>query len=210
MYKVVGVTLSNRDGPDVSYQLAIVTETVEDAVRYAGGLMFDRARAGWQVVVVTDDDFTDVHLTALTILGAQTQSPRRLEATIPGLHRSVRTRVQSIDERPADRHSTAAENSEIAPYALRLFWGPHADGGPTGRLHAVRHDLGRAARIFKAHALRMVGLDTQVESSEQFWVSKALEAGLHGDLLPDEPCRHVHAGRVQASAPHLVGESPGG
>lgn len=210
MYKVVDITLSNRGGSGVSYQLDVVTATVEDAVRYAGGLMFDRTRAGWQVVVVTDDDLTDVHVTALTILGAGTQSPRHLEDTAAGPDRSVRTRVLSVDECAADRHTAAAENSEIAPSALLLFWGPRAAGEPAGLLHAVRHDLSRAARVFKTHALRCAGLDTRVESSERFWVSKALEPGLRGDLLPDEPCPHVQAGRAQASASHLVGESPSG
>ncbi|MCV7282193.1 hypothetical protein H7J88_21410 [Mycolicibacterium flavescens] len=34
-----------------NYRLDVASATVAEAVRYAGGLMFDRVRAGWRVVV---------------------------------------------------------------------------------------------------------------------------------------------------------------
>ncbi|MCV7154576.1 hypothetical protein [Mycolicibacterium pyrenivorans] len=38
----------------MSYRLDVVTTSVADAISHAGGLMFDRGRAGWRVAVVTD------------------------------------------------------------------------------------------------------------------------------------------------------------
>lgn len=57
----------------MSYRLDVITSSLTEAVRHAGGLMFDRNRAGWRVSVITDDD---TYVRALTILGAQIQSPR--------------------------------------------------------------------------------------------------------------------------------------
>ncbi len=51
------------------YRLDVVAPTVLDAVRYAGGWIYDRVMAGWDVTVLVgnQDDLRPLH-----ILGAQT------------------------------------------------------------------------------------------------------------------------------------------
>lgn len=192
----------------MSYRLDVATTSVADAVRHAGGLMFDRGRAGWRVAVVTDDA---TYSQALTILGTHTRSPGQLEDRPHGQGRVVRTRVLPIDELTATRQGTA-EDSGVAPWAQLLFWGERVTRESTGRLYAVRHDLSPAARTFKAHALRCAGLDTHVESSEQFWVTDALATDLFGDLLPagQLPRAHIGGTHEQSPSPELVGGSPHG
>lgn len=51
------------------YRLDIVTPTVLDAVRFAGGWVYDRVTAGWDVTVLVGND-DDVR--PLEILGADT------------------------------------------------------------------------------------------------------------------------------------------
>lgn len=191
----------------MSYRLDVVTGSIADAVRHARGLMFDRGRAGWRVVVVTDDD---APFTALTILGTHAQSPGQLDVAPGRPDRLVRIRVQSINELTSDRFDSGVANAEVEPCAQLLLWGPPITSGTTGPLHAVRHDLSPAARTFKAHALRCVGLDTHVESSEQFWVNTVLAPDQFGDLLPVDQWPHVHGGghHARSPSPNLVGGTP--
>lgn len=86
---VVDIT-ARLKGLTVSYRIDVVTDSVPDAIRHAGGLMFDRRRAGWQVVVVTDDA---VHSRALTILGARIESPGDAESRLSVAERGIRTVV---------------------------------------------------------------------------------------------------------------------
>ena len=51
----------------MSYRIDVVNQSVAEAVRHAGGLIFDRSRAGWRVRVVIDDA---ANSRALSILGA--------------------------------------------------------------------------------------------------------------------------------------------
>ena len=60
-----------RDGvePDMRYRLDVVASNVVDVVKFAGGWLFDRAMAGWDVTVLLTDHPDD---RPLHILGAQT------------------------------------------------------------------------------------------------------------------------------------------
>ena len=56
------------------YRLDVVAANVADVVRFAGGWLFDRAMAGWDVTVLVADHPDD---RPLQILGAQTSTSRR-------------------------------------------------------------------------------------------------------------------------------------
>ena len=62
-------TSSRRARRDIDrYRLQVVAPSVADAVMSAGGLIFDRAMAGWDVTVVVDGRVDDL---PLRILGAR-------------------------------------------------------------------------------------------------------------------------------------------
>lgn len=175
----------------MSYRLEVITTSVADAVRYAGGLMFDRGRAGWRVSVITEDA---AQSRALTVLGARLQLPGQLDDVLYKPDRLARTLLMPVDELTEDRH-LAAVNYGDEPCAQLLFWGADASESAAAR-HAVRHDLSPAARSFKTHALRCAGLDTEVERSELFWVDDPLASARFGDLRMSD----VSAGGDRAPA----------
>ena len=72
VFKGYAESLGSRPGAaelDMRYRLDVVAPTVLDAVRFAGGWIYDRVMAGWDVTVLIGSD-EDVR--PLQILGAQT------------------------------------------------------------------------------------------------------------------------------------------
>lgn len=154
-------------GLPVSYRIDVVTDSVPDAIRHAGGLIFDRRRAGWQVVVVTDDA---VHSRAVAILGARIESPDNVESRLSVAERGIRTVVAARSQGPAGWELLEPRNE-------LLLWGHQVDDESTGALRPVRHDLSTAAQIFKAQALLATGCAAIVGQCEQFWADSDSRAG---------------------------------
>ncbi len=146
----------------MNYRLHVIAESVLEAIQQAGGLMFDRRRAGWQVAVVTSDD---EHPRALAILGVDIQSPTEFDALRPASEQGVCTVVSGTIGFPTWRHPDAGES----PAPLR----------------PVEHTLSAAARTFKVHALHCAGVETTVEGRECFWTDGTVAAGEFAHLLPD-------------------------
>ncbi|PRC45839.1 hypothetical protein C6A85_93140 [Mycobacterium sp. ITM-2017-0098] len=170
MYTVVDVTRSRSQEADVSYQVEVVADSVAEAVRCAGGLMFDRRRMGWRVSVVTNDT---AHRRALTILGARPEMPGEGDEALAGQDRIVRCRVLPLDLCTTDP-SIALKRGFLQGYSELLLWHRDVDSELAGPLHPVRHELSAAARTFKAQALRSIGADVRVDPAEQFWVADGL------------------------------------
>ncbi|KUH80240.1 MULTISPECIES: hypothetical protein [unclassified Mycobacterium] len=132
------------------YRLDVVAPTVSDAVRYAGGWIYDRVMAGWDVTVLVggDDD-----LRPLTILGARTLD---LESVL-----------QAWQDRPHPQTiAVAAEMFERDPRVLAhvrtaldqgatevTLWGERLPAELDSSVDSVEHHLSAAARAFKAKAL---------------------------------------------------------
>ncbi|ULE31721.1 hypothetical protein [Mycobacterium sp. IDR2000157661] len=132
------------------YRLDIVAPTVLDAVRFAGGWIYDRVMAGWDVTVLVGDD-EDVR--PLTILGARTLD---LESVL-----------QAWQERPHPQTvAVAAEMFERDPRVLThvrtaldqgatevTLWGERLPAELDSSVDNAEHHLSAAARAFKAKAL---------------------------------------------------------
>lgn len=196
----------------MSYHLDVITASVAEAVRHAGGLMFDHSLAGWRVRVVTDDT---AHRRALTILGTHPQSPERRDDALHTPNRVVRSLVLPVDQLTVDPQAAAVQNTEIEPPAELWLWGQHVNSERTGLLHPVRHELSAAARTFKAEALRCAGLDTRVDPGEEFWAAQILNPATLGHLL----CNHQRPHDIgapettannRARSPSLMGGCPRG
>ncbi|GAT08964.1 hypothetical protein H7I77_19340 [Mycolicibacterium novocastrense] len=180
-----------------NYRLDVVSATVADAVRHAGGLMFDRVRAGWRVVVVTEDTS---HSTALTILGTRTRSPGEPEEIPAKAGRVVHIRVLPGDSPSVNRRTTGVALPRAGLGSQLLFWGPRVDCEPAEPKYPVRHELSPAARRFKGCALHAAGLDTHVEPSEEFWSNDVVDADLFADLLLDSQIGTVESVARPSSA----------
>lgn len=118
-------------------------------VRFAGGWVFDRVAAGWDVTVLTADGAGS---RALRILGARGLD---LETALNSRVRGPRPRAIAVDaalyesDEQIRRRLIGVLDSGME---IRLWGGrgaEHADEVPG----CVQHRLSSAARAFKAHAL---------------------------------------------------------
>ncbi|MGE2726102.1 hypothetical protein [Mycolicibacterium pulveris] len=169
-----------------NYRLDVVGATIAEAVRHAGGLMFDRVRAGWRVAVVTEDT---AHSAALTILGTRTQFPGEPGDMPAKAGRVVHTRILPGDSSSVNRYTTGVPLQRPEPGSQLLFWGPSVNCEPAQPKYPMRHELSPAARRFKGCALHAAGLDIHVEPSEEFWSYDAVDADPLADLLLDSQIR---------------------
>jgi hypothetical protein len=127
-----------------------------EVVRCAGGWLFDRVMAGWDVTVLSTDDADD---RPLQILGARAAD---LEMVLTRQVRGSCLRgiaVQS-DLYGSDARVRRMVHEAQESLAEVRFWGPASDGlewpdGDGGS--TVCHQLSLAARAFKAQALAAAG-----------------------------------------------------
>ncbi len=151
-----------RAGTVLRHEMTVVSANVADVVASAGGWLYDRRMAGWQVNVLVAERTGE---RALKILGADvfdlsddlqaiTDEPDRA-ATL-----AVAADVYATDQRVKRFVSTSdRRRAEVA------LWG---DAGSVGEdVTAVSYRLTAAARAFKAQALKAAGLpDGSVATTE--------------------------------------------
>ncbi|MBF6145944.1 MULTISPECIES: hypothetical protein [Nocardia] len=148
------------------YRLGVVAPTVTEVVRCAGGWLFDRGMAGWEVTVIVNDP---THARALEILGAvvldmedslssPVHSPHPHAVALAGelFETDHRIRCGVLDT--LDRGlSEVTLLGEFCPDELDC------------RVDTVQHRLSVAARAFKRQALAAAGIPaTSVAPLETF------------------------------------------
>jgi hypothetical protein len=142
------------------YRLAVVTADSTELVRSAGGYLFDRSFAGWDVDVTLPNERQDT--TPLKVLGVRIN-----EAAAEGFRLDPPVRILLID--PSLVETAGIEWAARRCDADILFTDPH----PTRiRASVTRetHRLSSAARAFKTQALIVSGSPAApMESVETFW-----------------------------------------
>lgn len=153
-----GVTVG-RHG---KYQLDVTARDVADVVRNAGGWLYDRARAGWDVTVVVT---ADCDVTPLRILGVRTErATAEDDATAPPRAVALAASTEAMaDDTPLRDDVLRALKRGLTEVTL---WGGAT--GPERSVESVEHELSAAARAFKAQALRAAGVDEPVGPVETF------------------------------------------
>ncbi len=153
-------------GRPLKYQLTVVGSTVADVVTSAGGWLFDRAMAGWEVNVLIEE--TD-GMRPLEILGARCVER---DAALGAMKRTthphalaVATGVFDSDERVRQLvlGSLRRGSTELS------FWGAGAPSEIDRAVSAVEHPLTAAARVFKAHALSAAVRAEPASTTETFF-----------------------------------------
>jgi hypothetical protein len=160
------------------YQLDVVGAHVADVVDSAGGWLFDRVMAGWDVRVAVADARDTA---ALDILGVQ---PVSLGAVFGAGTTSTALAVAGAMCRSNDRVRDALASCARSARAEAVVWG---EVWPTGggRLGTeVRHELSAAARVFKAQAAIAAGLGSTVAAFEVFHSYGRPVLTDYPDLLP--------------------------
>lgn len=158
-------------------RLTVVAPDTAEAVRQAGGWLFDRAMAGWDVTVITASAGDPG---PLRILGARARDlGTLLEVRAPGpCLQAVAVRTDLYQADPLVRRvvlTAAAAGGEIRLWGTA--WPPDFDE-PAG---VVSHRPSAAARAFKAQALRAVGVTgpTGVPDAGALEVFRCGSAGRH-------------------------------
>ncbi len=136
------------------YRLDVVAASVVDVVRFAGGWLFDRAMAGWDVTVLLTDDLADhPDDRPLQILGAQTLD---LEIALASVE--TRPRPQALAA-AADLFGCDPRVRQGVLQALDhgvtevTLWGETWPAELDDTVGLVQHRLSTAAQTFKAQAL---------------------------------------------------------
>jgi hypothetical protein len=161
------------------YRLDVVAATVAEAVENAGGWLFDRVTAGWDVtVLVADSDEDDRPLQILGVRAADLES-----AFIEGVTRphpqtvAVASHLFDTDARVRGGvlAALAAGQTEVT------LWGEACPDELHG-IDTVHHELSAAARAFKSQALSACGIRRAVSSVETFRIG--MMASVAADLVP--------------------------
>ncbi|SON59476.1 hypothetical protein MSIMFI_00960 [Mycobacterium simulans] len=138
------------DGECLRYRLDVAAGSAADVVRTAGGWLYDRAMAGWEVTVLLPHG---CDARPLRILGAGTGDLESgMNATSHAL--AVSAEAFTADDRVRDRVLDALGD----PLTEVALWG---DGWPLGLnrgMAKAQHVLSGAARAFKSQALAAAGI----------------------------------------------------
>jgi hypothetical protein len=147
----VSAALTTRaDSQPLRYRLDVVAVSAVDVVQSAGGWLYDRVMAGWEVTVLLPHGCDSRPLRILGVRALDQESA--MDPTSQSL--AVSAEVFGADARVRDRVLTALDqrSTEVA------LWG---DGWPLRVNHGmtrVQHVLSAAARAFKGHALAAAGI----------------------------------------------------
>ena len=150
------------------YRLHVVAPSVAEAVASAGGLIFDRAMAGWDVTVMVAGDIDD---RPIRILGARAENLSTALASRGGAGHpralAVATDVLAGSE-AVRRDLVAACNATTIDI---LLWGGACPPELDCDITPVGHQPSAAANVFKAHALAAVGTDTPADMNAEGFFS---------------------------------------
>jgi hypothetical protein len=163
---------SLREAPDEfdKYQFQVVARNIADAVMSIGGLIFDRAMAGWNVsVVVHGEGDGTVDDRSVRILGARLgkrmSGPNYAAALLRPHMLAVATDVV-VKSDAVRRHVLALGDDGETDV---LLWGRHRPTNFSRTFVAARHQPSAAAHIFKSHALRTGGAQAIPCADEGFY-----------------------------------------
>jgi hypothetical protein len=164
------------------YRLDVVAASVVDVVRFAGGWLFDRAMAGWDVTVLLADPADD---RPLQILGAQTMD--------------LEHALASVDTRPRPQALAAAADlfgcdSQVRQGVLQALdhgvtevtlWGQTWPAELDDSVGLVQHRLSSAAQIFKGQALAAAAVSVgSLDPTETFRSGLVAWPSVAADLVP--------------------------
>ena len=145
--------VTRADGECLRYRLDVVAASTADVVQSAGGWLYDRVMAGWEVTVLLP---RSCDTRALRILGVQALNPEAAldlrDSTSQSLAVSAAAFTADASVREKVLESLGGRLTEVA------LWG---DGWPLAVSRAMtqaQHVLSMAARRFKGYALTAAGI----------------------------------------------------
>ncbi|GAB3008483.1 hypothetical protein [Mycobacterium bourgelatii] len=163
------------------YRLDVVASSVVDVVAFAGGWLFDRAMAGWDVTVLLTDHPDD---RPLHILGARTLDLEVALASV-GARPKPQALAAAADLLGSDpRVRTGVLQALDNGVTEVTLWGQRWPAELDDSVGLVQHRLSMAAQMFKARALAAAGAETAVGPSETFRSGLMAYPSVAADLVP--------------------------
>ena len=164
------------------YRLDVVAADVADVVRFAGGWLFDRAMAGWDVTVLVADHPDE---RPLQILGAQIVDLEHALATAEHRLRPQTLAVAAdlFDCDPRVREGVLQALDQGATEVT--LWGQTWPAELDDTVGLVQHRLSAAARAFKAQAYAAAAISpVSIEPIETFRSRVTAGPAVVADLIP--------------------------
>ncbi len=147
------------------YRMVVLVRDSAEAVSAAGGWLFDRVMAGWEVTVLVADMTNAQPLRILGVTVGDLNDTKALEAA--GIPHSVAI-SGALCESDADVRARVLDWLERGLQEVTL-WGEDYAEDLDSRTTSARHVLSRAARAFKARALAAsAGSSQAVADAEPF------------------------------------------
>ena len=151
--RLTAARATRADGECLRYRLDVVALSAADVVQSAGGWLYDRVMAGWEVTVLLPHS---CDIRPLRILGVQALDPESQPALTESTSQSLAVSADAFtaDARVREKvlESLGDRLTEVA------LWG---DGWPLAVNRAMtraQHVLSSAARSFKGYALTAAGI----------------------------------------------------
>jgi hypothetical protein len=164
------------------YRLDVVGPSVAEVVMHAGGWLFDRVMAGWDVTVLVADHPDD---RPLQILGAE---PLDLETALTSMHNRPHPQTLAVATELFERDARVRQGV-LAALERGLtevtLWGDTCPTELGDSVDPVCHELSAAAQAFKAQALAAAAVErTEVGYTETFRIGVAATPSVAADLIP--------------------------
>jgi hypothetical protein len=163
------------------YRLDVVAPTVLDAVKFAGGWIYDRVMAGWDVTVLIS---TDEDVRPLEILGAEV--------------RDLETVLEAWEDRPHPQTVAVAadlfgSDSRVHQHVLNALgqgatevtlWGEWLPAELDDSVDSAQHHLSAAAKAFKTQALAAANDQEVAAVGDTETFRCGMMASVAADLIP--------------------------
>jgi hypothetical protein len=163
------------------YRLDVVGPSVADVVRFAGGWMYDRVMAGWDVTVLLADRENERPLHILGVATADLESALALWAARPHPQTiAVAADLFARDDR-VRRGVLGALEQGLTEVTL---WGDACPAELDDSVGPVAHHLSAAARAFKSQALTAAADSCPVSATETFRCGVMATPSVAADLIP--------------------------
>ena len=164
------------------YRLDVVAADVADVVRFAGGWLFDRAMAGWDVTVLLADHADE---RPLQILGAQILDLEYALATV-GHRPPPQTLAAAADLFDCDSRVRQGVLQALDQGATEVtLWGQTWPVELDPHVSLVEHRLSAAAQAFKAQAFAAAGIAAPSIAAIETFRSRVMSGpSVEADLVP--------------------------
>ncbi|MBV9722344.1 MAG: hypothetical protein JO082_10545 [Mycobacterium sp.] len=164
------------------YRLDVVATDVADVVKFAGGWLFDRAMAGWDVTVIVAKH---ADTRPLQILGAQIVDLEEALASL-GNRPTPQTLAAAADLFGCDPRVRQGVVQALDQGATEVtLWGESWPAELDDSVGLVQHRLSAAARAFKAQALAAAATPRESIGLTETFRSRVMACPLvEADLIP--------------------------